>query len=105
MGEVSLRVAVESLLARFHPAVTLEMKLDFLERLSWLVDDNGTELFEIRRAWLSSGNDDLVDLALMPWSVAIAEDREIVEELLAPLKHRREFQGRIEERLAEVAER
>jgi len=100
MDDLTLRTIIEALLGRLGSAVTADMKLDFLERLSWLLADEG-ELFALRRAWISSTDDGFIELALMPWNVAIARDRQEAEALLAPLAERREYQGRVEERLAE----
>ena len=102
MLELPLKALIESLVGRFVPEVTPEMKLEFLEPLFWMLEDNGAELLTIREQWLASTDDEFVELALMPWSVGIANDRRSAEELLAPLLDRRELQGRIEERLAEV---
>ena len=98
---VPIAQIVEQLLERLHPTVTDAMKLDLLEGLSWMVD-NETEFFEMRRRWVASGRDDLVRLALMPWHVAIANTYREAEAVLAPLANATEYQGRVKARLAEV---
>lgn len=99
---LSLAVLVESLLSRFHPVVTNRSKLDFLERLSWLLADDGSELFELRRSWLGSGDPALIELALMHWSVLLANDRQTAERLVQPLRGMPEYEALVEERLADI---
>lgn len=98
---VPIAQIVEQLLDRLHPSVTDAMKLDLLEGLSWIVD-NETEFFDMRRGWVASGQDDLIRLALMPWHVVIANTYDEAQAVLAPVANVKEYQGRVEERLAEV---
>ena len=100
-AKVPLAQIVEQLLGRLHPTVTDAMKLDLLEGLSWMVDDE-TEFFDMRRDWVASGRDDLIDLALMRWQVLIANTYSEAARVLAPVANRPEYQGRAEERLADV---
>lgn len=96
-----LEHALSALLGRMHSAVTVDMKVDLLERLTWLVDDNGTELSQIRKVWARGADPDLVDVALAPWRSPIAATVDEAEQLLAPLGRLRQYQGRVEERLKE----
>ena len=86
------------LLDRMPTSVTAEMRLDLIERPTWLIDDNGTELFRMRESWLAGSDERLIELALLPWSCGIGNSRAEAEELLAG---RRDLQRRIAERLAE----
>jgi hypothetical protein len=44
----SLRTTLEFLLRRMGPAVTDTMRVDFIEGLTWMLDDNGSEIYQIR---------------------------------------------------------
>jgi hypothetical protein len=43
--------AVESLLGSFSKELSEEALLDFIDRLVWMTDDNGEELFVARERW------------------------------------------------------
>ncbi len=98
---MNLRQAIEVLLDRMPPEVTDEGKLDFLERYSWLVDDNGTELFRIREEWIRERRLEYLPLAMLPWSSAIGRSKSEATSILSSIGDLKEYQGRIEERLWE----
>lgn len=102
MGDVGARQLVEGMLRRFSGSITMETKLDFLERLSWLMEDEGAELREVRRQWLRERREPFLELALMPWGTVVTNSAAEASQLLDPLRSDARYQGRAEERLSEV---
>lgn len=100
--KADVRELVEGLLLRFSTGVTNDTKLDFLERLSWLMEDEGSELREIRRHWLRERREPFLELALLPWSTLVSNSRDEALQLLEPLRSDTRYQGRAEERISEL---
>jgi hypothetical protein len=70
--------------------------------LTWMMDDNGTELYRLREEWIRECNMEFLNLAMMPWGVAVGRTLADAEEILRCIGHLKDFQGRIEERLREA---
>ena len=96
------RAAVEFLLRAMRQTTTREMRLYWLEALSWTLDDNGTELFEMRRGWIASFDEDFLDLALMQWSGPVTPYPEVASLILSPLLEVPRHEELATERLAEA---
>lgn len=100
--ELAQRPAVETLLRAMPPRTTAAMKLNWIEGLSWTLGDNGMQLFEMRRAWISEKDPEFLELALLRWSGLVAETIELNEALLTPLVDDPEHGEQAEQRLEEA---
>jgi hypothetical protein len=98
----SLRTSLEFLFRRMGPAVTNPMRLDLLETLTWMLDDNGSEIYKIREEWIREADPEFLDMAMLPWECAVGRTNEEAQEIFGNIRHLRQYQGRIEERLAEI---
>lgn len=98
----SLRTTLEFLLRRMGPAVTETMRIDLLESLTWMLGDNGSEIYQIRNDWIRELDPEFLDLAMLPWECAVGRTLSETEEILANVRHLKQYQGRLEERLSEA---
>lgn len=101
---MTVRQCLEFLLRSMAASTSLEMKREFLEGLTWMMDDNGTSIYEMRESWIRELHPEFLDLALVRWLGPVGRTRDEATDLLDPVRTARpDLQGVIEERLAEHA--